>query len=268
MQKFLKKLKDIGFRIKVWFIRFVKRMHPRAIRRSFKYFVSRSNDGFLDMTVGLREYIDTLLRLSEAPEKGYIIRSTEKSSEKAGRAYLSVPFSQARFVETFVRSIQAKHALEIGTFRGFSTAFIARGLAEGGIVFSCDEDSRPIPAARKFWQAFGVEEKIHFEFGEAKKVLAKLTSDEPSLNFFDFIFIDADKENYQHYVTEGMKLLKPKGVMLIDNTLWKGLVQYKDSHDNTAEHLKKFNSWIFDTYTTYASFVPAWDGLVLVIKPE
>jgi predicted O-methyltransferase YrrM len=114
----------------------------------------------------------------------------------------------------------------------------------------------------------GIESKIHFEFGEAKKVLEKLTADAPSLNFFDAVFIDADKENYQMYVQESMKLLKPGGVMLIDNVLWKGLVAEKDSSDNTAEHIKKFNSWITEEYGRNVSFVPAWDGLMLCIKPE
>jgi predicted O-methyltransferase YrrM len=172
-----------------------------------------------------------------------------------------------------MRSLNAKHVLEIGTFRGFSTAFIARGQQQGGLVFSCDEDSRPIPSARRFWQAMGVEEKIHFEFGMAKKVLQKLTSDSPSLNFFDAIFIDADKENYKHYFMESMKLLRPGGVMLIDNTLWKGLVLYPNSHDNSAEHMRNFNTWIFKGTASdecsvpyIASFVPAWDGLIMVVK--
>lgn len=281
-------------------MRFIKKVHPLAVRRELKYMSARSRDGYINVDKGLKEYVESLIRLSEAAETNYIIRSAEKGE----RSYLSVPLSQARFLEVFMRSINAKHVLEIGTFRGFSTAFIARGLQEGGIVFSCDEDSRPIPFARRFWQAMGVEQKIHFEFGMAKKVLEKLTSDTPSLNFFDAIFIDADKENYQHYFTESMKLLKPGGVILIDNTLWKGLVQYPDSHDNSAEHMKRFNTWIFkgcksvlsgdfvpsndgsisqkeeDDFDDVrdlppvlsnipaftASFVPAWDGLIMVVK--
>jgi O-methyltransferase len=268
MQNYIRKIKQFLYRVKIWLKRFFKKMHPRALRRAFKYHTSRSNEGYVGMSAGMREYVDTLTRLSEVAEQGYIIRSTEKASEKDGRAYMSVPFVQARFLEVFVRSLGAKHALEIGTFRGFSTAFIARGLTADGIVFSCDEDPRPMPAARRFWQAFGVEEKIHFEFGEAKKVLEKLTSDEPSLNFFDVVFIDADKENYKHYVTECMKLLRVGGTMLIDNTLWKGLVQYKESHDNSAEYMKEFNAWLFENYTRNVSIVPAWDGLTLLVKTE
>lgn len=266
MQKFLKQIQNMLFVTKVKWTRFYKRLHPHAIRRDIKYMSSRSNDGHVDIRGKLKEYVDSLIRTSETAETNFIIRT----SQKGERSYLSVPLTQARFLEVFMRSIKAKHVLEIGTFKGFSTAFIARGLQEGGLVFSCDEDSRPVPAARRFWQAMGIEEKVHFEFGEAKKVLEKLTSDAPSLNFFDAIFIDADKENYQHYVEQSLRLLKPGGTILIDNTLWKGLVQYEKSHDNSANHMRNFNSWVFKEYGNNAwftaSFVPAWDGLIMIVK--
>ena len=263
MQKTQKNIAHILFTTKVRFLRLLKKLHPRAIRREVVYFLSRSNDGYVSINRKLREYIDTLIRKGETAERNFMIRSAQKGE----RTYLNVPLSQARFLEVFMKSINAKHVLEIGTFRGFSTTFIARGLQEGGIVFSCDEDSRPIPAARRFWQAMGIEEKVHFEFGEARKVLEKLTADAPSLNFFDAVFIDADKENYKHYVQESYKLVRPGGVLLIDNTLWKGLVQFPISHDNSAEHIKNFNTWIFSEYGSNVSFVPAWDGLLLVVKP-
>lgn len=262
MQKILRNIKKQILILRIHVIRILKKLSPSAIRKAWLYHKARSRDGMIDIAPGLREYINTLIRLSETAETNFIVRSVSKGE----RAYLSVPLSQARYLEIFMQSIKAKHVLEIGTFRGFSTAFIARGLQEGGIVFACDEDSRPIPAARRFWQAMGIEEKIHFEFGEAKKVLEKLTNDAPSLNFFDAIFIDADKENYVHYFTESMKLLKVGGVILIDNTLWKGLVQYKDSKDNGAEHIRKFNTWIFKEYGSCASMIPAWDGLLMVVK--
>jgi O-methyltransferase len=269
MQNFQKNIKKLFLLIKIKFLRLVKSLHPKNIRKQLMYRSARSREGHINVDKHLKEYVNSLIRSSESAETNFIIRSAEKGE----RSYLSVPLSQARFLEAFMRSINAKHVLEIGTFRGFSTAFIARGLQEGGLVFACDEDSRPIPAARRFWQAMGIEEKVHFEFGMASKVLEKLTADAPSLEFFDAIFIDADKENYKRYFAESMKLLRPGGTMLIDNALWKGLVQYDDCHDNSAEHMRNLNAWIFKgiaadecnvAYT--ASFVPAWDGLVMVVK--
>lgn len=262
----VKKTKKAFAAAKFATIRFFKSLSPNMIRKNYLYRAARLSGGFVTVNTGMKDYMDALVRLSENPEHAFMIRSTEKMSEKEGRSYLSVPLTEARFLEVFVKSIGAAHALEIGTFRGFSAGFIARGLAEGGVLFACDEDPRPVPAATRFWQSLGVDQKIHFELGDAREILAKLTSDQASLEFFDFIFIDADKKEYQHYVEEGMKLLRPGGSMIIDNTLWKGLVQYEDSRDNGAEHLKKFNMWLFDTYKDDVSIVPAWDGLTLVVK--
>jgi predicted O-methyltransferase YrrM len=189
-----------------------------------------------------------------------------KSLEKGERSYLQIPFSQARFLEVLAKSIKAKNVLEIGTFRGFSTAFLARALPEDGVVFTCDEDSRYISAARRFWEALGVDEKIHFELDMASKTLSRLVEDEPTRGFFDLVFIDADKENYRLYVEQSMELLRDGGLMIIDNTLWKGLVEFEDPHDNGAIHMKKFNSWVFESYGRDACLVPGWDGAILIWK--
>jgi predicted O-methyltransferase YrrM len=125
------------------------------------------------------------------------------------------------------------------------------------------------PASRDGFGKLWYRRKIHLNLVKLKST-RKLTSDVPSLNFFDAIFIDADKENYKHYVTEALRLLKPGGTILIDNTLWKGLVQYEKPHDNSAMHMRDFNSWVFKEYGNNkwftASFVPAWDGLIMIVK--
>jgi predicted O-methyltransferase YrrM len=211
---------------------------------------------------GLSEYINHELSKSELP----IHIHAMKSLEKGERSYLQVPLSEARFLENLIKVTKTKNVLEIGTFRGFSTAFLARALPEDGIVFTCDEDTRYVSAARRFWEALGVDEKIHFELDLATRTLERLVQDEPTLDFFDFVFIDADKENYRIYVEQSMKLLKEGGIMMIDNTLWKGLVEFKDPYDNGAKHMQEFNSWVFDTYGRDACLIPGWDGLTMIYK--
>ncbi len=244
--------------------KFFKQLHPVKVRKAIHYQKSRSSGGHVQVNMHVNQYIEQLIRLTETPEDNFSIRSNQKHE----RSYLNVPLSEARFLEVLMKALGAKHALEIGTFRGFSTAFIARGLAKDGKVFACDEDARPVPFARRFWQAMGVEEKIHFELGMAKGVLEKLTKDEPTLEFFDVVFIDADKENYKEYTLEAWKLLRPGGTLLVDNTLNKGLVRYEESGDNSAEHIKEFNTWIFETFQKQVSLLPAWDGLTMVVKAE
>lgn len=179
---------------------------------------------------------------------------------------MQVPYSEGRFFEFLIKATGAKNVIEIGVFKGFSTTFIARALPKGGVVFACDRDARPIAQARRLWNHFGLSEKIHFELGEADEILGRLTQDKPSIEYFDMAFIDAGKEGYKSYVEACMKLVRKGGVLVIDNTLWKGLVQYDNPADNGANHLKSFNAWLHETYGSDAAIVPAWDGVTLLYK--
>lgn len=249
------------YHTRVWLGRLRKKMHPRYIRKTLKYMAARSNEHTY-ISSGVADYIEELLIKSELPKQLEAMYELDKGE----RSYLQIPLSQARAIEVLMKAIGAVNVLEVGTFRGFSTAFMARAIPEDGIVLTCDEDTRPLAAARRFWKAMGVDEKIHFELGMASKTLERLVEDEPSLGFFDAIFIDADKENYKLYVEQSMKLLKQGGLILIDNTLWKGLVKYDTPHDNGAEHMRAFNQWLADTYGRDAALIPAWDGMSMVFK--
>ncbi len=257
----MQKSRGIIYKTKVFFSRLKKKLHPLNIRKNLKYVNARSTKHTY-INKGLAEYINQQLFKSELPMHIHAMKALERGE----RSYLQIPLSEGRFLENLVKSVGAKNALEIGTFRGFSTALIARALPKDGIVFTCDEDTRYISAARRFWESLGVGEKIHFELGIAASTLERLVQDEPTLNFFDFIFIDADKENYRLYVEQSMKLLKNGGLMVIDNTLWKGLVEFKHPYDNGALHIQKFNSWVFDSYGRDACLIPGWDGVTMIFK--
>lgn len=246
---------------KVQLHRLQKNLHPLELRKKFTYIAARKTK-HVPVSTLLGEYMERLVAKGERVEDLYEMRQLSQSE----RAYLQVPMTEARFLEVLMKSLNAKNVLEIGTFCGFSTASIARGIQKNGIVFTCDEDKRYVETAKNFWKHMGVEQKIHFELGEAKKILHRMVEDKPSLEFFDVVFIDADKENYRQYAELCMKLLRKGGVMLIDNTLWKGLVAFKDPRDNSAVHIQALNEWIFETYGRQASIIPAWDGVVMVVK--
>ncbi len=257
----MSKASESAERFKIWSKRLAKKLHPLQIRKTFKFYKNRTTK-HVQMTKGLTKYVDSLLMMGESPESALAINTALRGE----RAEMFVPFSQARFLEFFVRAVDAKKVLEVGVFKGFSTAFIARAIPDDGIVFACDKDVRQIGVARKFWKQMDVEDKIHFELGEALGVLTKMSEDEPSLGYFDIAFIDADKENYKKYVELCMKLIRSGGVVLIDNTLWKGLVEYEDPHDNGASYIQELNDWIFETYGKDAMMLPAWDGVTAVFK--
>jgi predicted O-methyltransferase YrrM len=231
------------------------------IRKKYTFYRAKTQKS-LKVSGKLLGYIDSLLYISETTENAFVL----KSASRTDQAYMQIPYSQGRFYEFLIKSTGAKNVLEIGVFKGFSTVFIARALPEGGLVYAIDRDARPIVKARQLWNHFGLSDKVHFELGEADEILEKLSSDKPSIGFFDIAFVDASKEKYQYYVEQSMKLVKKGGVVVIDNTLWKGLVQYNNTADNGAEHLKKFNQWLHQTYGENVCIIPAWDGISILYK--
>lgn len=206
----------------------------------------------------LSAYIDDLLLKSESEDTKEVLTETLTLAHSE----MQIPLSQARFLESIIQMTGAKKVLEIGTFWGFSSAFIARALPIDGILYTCERDERVWPIAENYWKKLGVVEKIVQKKGQGIDICQELIS---SNEIFDLIFVDADKGNYKQYLEYVMKLIKPKGVILLDNILWAGLVADEDPGDNVGRNLKVFNEYLFETYGTCASIIPAWDGLAVIV---
>jgi len=250
-------------RTKTFLGRLKKKLHPLAVRKWLKYLSSRS-EKHIKITSKLSSYINSLLMQSEESKAILLL----KEHEKGARSYMHIPYSEGRFLETYVRAMGAKNILEIGTFKGYSTYFLAKGLVGSGKVITIDEDARYVAETENFWGNADVGEKIIFKLGMAEKILREMTLDPKFLGYFDVVFIDADKENYQLYAEYAFKLLRIGGSLLVDNTLWKGLVAYPKPHDNSAMHLRQFNDWIAEKYGKSFALLPGWDGLSIVVKEK
>lgn len=211
------------------------------------------------ITEELASYINNLLLIHEpAPYKEYRERlmTVEHSN-------MQISLSEARFLESLVKLTQATRVLEIGTFRGFSAAYLARSLPVGGKVITCEKDERSLASIQSGWKDLGVDHMIELRVGLAVDTLKGLKSEH---SVFDLIFIDADKGTYEEYLTHSMDLVRKGGVILVDNVLWAGLVAYDDPGDNIGRHLQKFNQHVFERYGASACLIPAWDGVTLIVK--
>jgi O-methyltransferase len=140
---------------------------------------------------------------------------------------------------------------------------MARALPAGGKVITLDEDKRYIAEAEAFWKAMGVAKTIEFKLGLAETTLKGMAA---TKHAFDLVFIDADKENYKKYVESALKMTRKGGSILIDNTLWRGLVADQHATDNGAKHIRAFNAWLHEKFGKDAALLPAWDGLTLIVK--
>ena len=163
---------------------------------------------------------------------------------------------QAAFMQLLVRAIGARRCLEIGTFTGYSSLSMARGLPEGGRIVSCDVNEETNAIARRYAEEAGVVDRIEYRLGPALDTIAEL--DGP----FDLVFIDADKENYRNYYEAVLPKVAPNGLILADNALRDGRVLEADS----GEPMQAFNDYVLNDERVECVLLTVRDGILLVMK--
>lgn len=175
---------------------------------------------------------------------------------------LSSP-NQVQMISLIIKMLNAKQILEIGVFRGFGTLAMAEALPNDGKIYACDINDDFIKPYIKYWEKANVRDKIQLHIAPALETLEKLQKDNIRL---DFIYIDADKENYINYYEESLKLLNHGGVIAIDNVLWSGKVADKNHTDSQTDTIKKLNSITHNDSRVDACIIPIGDGVNLVRK--
>ena len=165
---------------------------------------------------------------------------------------------QGQFLGFLVNLLGARHVLEIGTFTGYSALAMAQALPPDGRLVACDIDRNWTDIGRRYWAEAGVAAKIDLRLGPALDTLAGLAP-----NSFDLAFIDADKTNYDAYYEACLTLVRPGGVLALDNMLWSGAVaDMTDMHPDTVA-LRSLNAKIHDDTRVDMSLLPIGDGLTL-----
>ncbi|MGZ3802028.1 MAG: O-methyltransferase [Bdellovibrio sp.] len=164
-----------------------------------------------------------------------------------------------------VQSIGAKKAIEIGTFTGYTALKMASALSENGILICCDISREWTDIGRRYWQEAGITQKIDLRIAPAIQTVNSLISNSEE-NTFDFAFIDADKTGYDAYYEGCLKLLRPGGLIVLDNMLWDGAVADPKIHDETTLAIRKLNEKISRDNRVNSCLMTVGDGLMLVRK--
>jgi predicted O-methyltransferase YrrM len=172
---------------------------------------------------------------------------------------------QGQFMALLVRLIAARRCIEIGTFTGYSSLSVALALPPDGSIIACDVNTETTAIAQRFWSEAGVEKKVQLRLQPALKTLDELLSDKGA-NLFDFAFIDADKEAYRAYYEKLLQLIRPGGLIAVDNTLWGGLVADPREKDSSTVALREFNDYVHHDERVDMALVPIGDGLTLLRK--
>jgi predicted O-methyltransferase YrrM len=206
-------------------------------------------------TVGMREDADQLA-LREAT-------ATHPDSSKM--AMMQISPEQGQFMTLLVELMGAKRYLEIGVFTGYSALTVAKGMGPDGRVVALDVSETFTAIAREHWQQAGVAGQIDLRLAPALESLQALR-DAGEQNSFDFAFIDADKGNYLNYFEAALDLVRPGGVIGIDNVLWSGSVADPMDMRPDTEAIRAVNAALASDERVTVSMVPIGDGLTLARK--
>jgi len=188
----------------------------------------------------------------------------EETASKPGAQQQIVP-EQGQLMAFLVQLIGARKTLEVGVFTGYSALSVALALPPDGRVIACDINPETTAIARRYWTAAGVEKKITLKLAPALLTMNDLLA-AGEAGTFDFVFIDADRINYDLYYERSLELLRPKGLLMIDNVLWYGRVLAGAAMDSETAEIDKLNRKLRDDDRIILSLLPMSDGITIVMK--
>jgi predicted O-methyltransferase YrrM len=205
-------------------------------------------------------YLQSLL-----PPEGTVHARLRAETARLPRAVMQIGHEQARFMQLLLRLSGAKRTIEIGVFTGYSALITAEVLPEDGRVVACDISEEWTSIARRYWQEAGVDKKIDLRLAPAMETLDALIAagEEGS---YDFAFIDADKGNGINYYERCLRLLRPGGLVAVDNTLWDGLVADPGARDADTLAIRALNAHLASDSRVDACLAVSGDGLHLARK--
>ena len=203
---------------------------------------------------------DYLLRKSLREPPALVALRAETASHP--RVNMQIAPEQGQFMQMLVRLIGAQRTIEVGVFTGYSSLAVALALPDDGRVLACDISEEYTAIARRHWQLAGVAHKVELVLAPALATLdARLAAGEAGS--YDFAFIDADKGGYLAYYERLLRLIRPGGLIAVDNTLWSGAVADPADREADTLALREFNDHLLADQRIDLSLVPIGDGLTL-----
>ena len=215
-------------------------------------------------TISITEAVSDYL-LSVTVIEPSLLRELRDETSKLPGANMQIAPEQGQFMRLLAEILGAKRCIEVGVYTGYSSISVALALPADGLLVACDIDSETSNIARRYWERAGVLSKVRLELRPAVETLAHLIHSNQA-DTFDFAFIDADKEAYDSYYELCLKLLRPGGLIAIDNTLWSGRVADPNATDTSTLAIRALNAKVAVDGRVSSSLVPIGDGLLLARK--
>lgn len=212
----------------------------------------------LNLTEDVYQYL-----LDHTAEETQQQRQLRQLTSQLEFANMQIAPEQGLFMAFLVKLLGIRMALEIGVFTGYSSLSVAQALPDDGKLVACDINREWTDIARQYWREAGVEDKIELHLADAKGTLHVLMNS-GYRDQFDFAFIDADKGNYDAYYEACLELVRPGGLIMIDNTLWGGDVANVQVNDHDTQAIRRLNRKIREDRRVEYCMLPVADGLTLV----
>ena len=215
-------------------------------------------------TLFLTEPLYQYLRASSLREPEILKRLREETSRNP-MAGMQISPEQGQFMSLLVKLMGAGRALEVGVFTGYSSLCVAMALPPHGKLIACDINKEWTAVAQRYWREAGLASIVELRLAPAIETMDRLLAQQEA-GKFDFIFIDADKKNYDGYYERALTLLRPGGLMAIDNVFWGGKVADSGSHDPDTRAIQILDEKIGKDPRVDLAMIPIGDGLTLARK--
>jgi caffeoyl-CoA O-methyltransferase len=186
----------------------------------------------------------------------------ETRSLFSGNAGMQIDAGEGAFLTLLTRIVAPRFVVEVGTFTGYSSICIARGLPAGASLLCCDVSDEFTSVARRYWERAGVADRIELRLGPAADTLAALPDD----TSIDMAFIDADKSGYRTYYEAIIERMPSGGLVVVDNVMWHGQVVDPDDTSVDTVAIRDFNDHVAADDRVEAAMIPVGDGLTLARK--
>ena len=215
-------------------------------------------------SISLTDSLYTYL-LSVSLRESDLQRRLREETARDPMARMQISPEQGQFMALLARLMGARRCIEVGVFTGYSSLAVALALPEDGTIVACDVSEEWTSVARRYWAEAGVAHKIELRLAPALETLDSLHAS-GGAGTFDLAFIDADKTNYLGYYERALGLLRPGGLVVVDNTLWSGRVADPEVADADTVALRHFNESLYRDARVDLVMLPVGDGVTLARK--
>ena len=215
-------------------------------------------------TLGLSDELSAYLQQVSLRDSGILARLRKETSAMP-MAGMQISAEQGQFMQLLVKALDIRRAIEIGVYTGYSSLCVALAMPDDGRIIACDINEEWTSIGQRYWEEAGVAHKIQLRLAPALDTLDIMLENELN-DSFDFAFIDADKTNYKNYYERALALIRPGGLVAIDNTLWNGAVVDETNQTDDTRAIRELNEQVHADERVDICLLPIGDGLTLALK--